>query len=107
MANVQMPVRNDQPAYGFQIELEGGIYFLDFRFNTRQNRWLMDILSQTQEPILMGLPVLTGIPISAGYTDDQKPPGYFLAVDQTGQERNADRETFGVDVLLLYEESGS
>ncbi len=104
---LQIPVRNDQPAYGFQVELESSVYFLDFRYNTRQGRWIMDILSQTQEPILLGLPVLTDIPIGTGYTIEAKPPGYFVAVDLTGQGRNADRETFGVDVLLLYEESGS
>lgn len=105
MATLQLPVRNDQPAYRFQITLEQRLYFFDFRYNTRAERWIMDIQDETQTPILMGLPILTGLPLATGYTRETKPPGTFVAIDQTGAERNADRDTFGVDVLLLYVES--
>jgi hypothetical protein len=107
MATLQLPIRNDQPAYRFQLTLETRVYFFEFRFNTRQDRWLMDVLDETQSPILMGIPILTGLPILDGYTRATRPPGTFVAVDLTGQERNADRETFGVDVVLLYVESES
>lgn len=105
MAQIQIPVRNDFPNYEFQVELEGRIFFLGFRFNTRANRWFMDIQDESQTPIIMGLPILTGLPIGSGFTREAMPPGSFWSVDLTGANRNPDRETFGVDVILVYEES--
>jgi hypothetical protein len=43
MAILEIPLRNDVPAYTFQIELEGVTYTLTVSFNARMNRWTMDV----------------------------------------------------------------
>jgi hypothetical protein len=106
MALLQLPVRNDFPAYEFQISLDGRVFFLAFRFNSRANRWIMDILNDSRVNILMGIPLLTGLPLVQAYRREALPPGTFYCIDQTGAGRNPDRETLGVDVLLIYEEAG-
>lgn len=105
MAMLQLPVRNDFPAYEFQVELEGRIYILGFRFNTRANRWFMDIKDQSQTPIIMGILVQQGVPLTRYYVREALPPGNFWAIDQTGEAKEPDRENFGVDLILIYEES--
>lgn len=105
MAILQIPVRNDAAFYRFQITLEAAVYLLEFRFNTRLDRWLMNILSEAEEPILMGIPVLTNLPLTSSFEVPGKPPGTFFCIDETGQNRNPDRESFGVDIKLLYSES--
>jgi hypothetical protein len=106
MALLQLPVRNDYPAYEFQISLDGRVFFLAFRFNTRANRWIMDILNESRTQLLMGIPLLTGLPLVQAYKRESLPGGAFYCVDLTGANRNPDRETLGVDVLLIYEEAG-
>lgn len=105
MALIQLPVRNDFPAYEFQVELESRIYILGFRFNTRANRWFMDIKDQSQTPIIMGILVQQGVPLTRYYVREAMPPGSFWAIDITDAGREPDRENFGVDVILIYEES--
>jgi hypothetical protein len=105
MAVLEIPVSNDTSFYKFQIALEDAVYILEFRFNTRMDRWLMNILNESEEPILMGIPMLTGIPLINGFVVDGKPPGTFFCYDESGQSRNPDRETFGRDVKLVYIES--
>ncbi len=105
MATLEIPVRNDSPAYRFQLPLEGRIYFFEFRFNTRMGRWVMDIENEAQLALILGIPVFAGVSLLDGFTSDTLPPGVFVAIDMAGKDRHPDRETFGADVKLYYQES--
>lgn len=107
MAVIELPVSNETSHNGFQVELEGAIYNLDFYFNTRLERWVFDILDQGEAPLLVGIPLLTGQSLAFGYTIEGLPPGEFQAVDTTGQNRHADRDTLGNEIKVVYLESGT
>lgn len=105
MAQLEIPVRSDFKAYSFQIDLEGTVYTLRFRFNQRMERWIMDIATAADEDILNGIVVLTGVPLTDKYVYETLPPGRFIAIDQSGEGRNAGADDLGNDVRLIYEES--
>lgn len=105
MATFELPIRNDAPAYRFQLDLEGRIYFFEFTFNTRMNLWVMDIQDQSQADLVRGIPLLVGVSLLDAYTSDALPPGTFVLLDLTGKGREADRENFGIDLKLYYEEA--
>jgi len=105
MAIIEIPVRSDIPAYSFQITLEGTVFTLRFRFNTRLDRWVMDVNDVDDLPIITGVPLLYGLPLLDRYKLSNLPLGQFVIIDETGEERNPPRDSFGEDFKLLYKES--
>lgn len=106
MAVVEMPVRNDLPDYQFKQELEGTVYTFNFRYNERFACWIMDISDETNEnPIILGTPVQTDVDILSRFIFSELPPGQFICIDETGEQRNPDRDNFGIEVKLFYVES--
>jgi len=100
---IEMPVRNDLPAYTFKQELDGTVYTFEFRFNERFSCWIMDILDETGEvPIILGTPVQTDVDILSRFILSSLPPGQFIVLDETGEQRNPDRDNFGIEVKLFY-----
>lgn len=82
-------------------------YVLTFRFNSRMDRWVLDIADANQNVLVSGLVIQGGWPttkrlrgIIAGL-----PKGDFLAVDMTGQGRDPDEETMGGDCVMAYYEA--
>ncbi len=101
----EIPVRSDFPAFSFQIDLEEIPFTLTFQFNDRIERWVMDIGDEEGVDILTGIPVHTGVPLIDEFVKDKLPPGEFIAVDETGMDRDAGRNDLGNEVKLLYVES--
>jgi len=106
MALVELPVRSDIPQYQFRIDLEGTVYTLRFKWNTRMERWIMDIADEQDNDLLNGIPVHSSVDLKQRFRQTTLPPGLFLAFDETGAVRNPDRDTFGNEVKLFYEEAG-
>lgn len=105
MAIIELPVTGLSPSYKFRITLEGVVYTLRFKWNQRKELWVFDIANEQDENILVGVPVLTNVNIVGGICKLDMPPGLFTAIDETGQARDPDRETFGTEVKFVYEES--
>ena len=61
MATIEMPVRSDIPSFQFRIELETTVYTLRFKWNTRMERWIMDIADEENNDLLNGIPVQASV----------------------------------------------
>lgn len=105
MAIKVLPVKSDFPSYDFSIELDGNIYILGFRFNTRLNTWMMSISGEDGTELLKNIPIHTYSDITAQYVDSALPQGIFLAYDTEGELANAGRNDLGNRVQLLYQEA--
>lgn len=105
MAVLELPVRADLPAYTFKQELEGGVFTFEFRYNERFVAWIMDISDEQGVPIILGTPVLTDVDILSRFISEELPLGQFICIDESGAQRNPDRDNFGGEVKLLYLES--
>lgn len=105
MAILEIPVRSDIPSYNFQITLEGIVFTLHLRYNTRLERWVMDVNDVDDANIVTGIPLLYGLPLLDRYKDERLPLGRFVISDETGEKRNPTRDGLGDDFKLLYRES--
>lgn len=97
-----IPVGNVLPWMTFKITLSNVIYSLDFKYNTRMQRWTMDINDPSQNPLLTGIPLLIERNLTFQYFYLAIPPGVFFCTDDTGQETQPTLFSFGLDHTLFY-----
>lgn len=105
MTTLVLPVRSDLKAYSFKVELETVIYTLSFAYNTRRGRWYMDLADQSDNDIVTGVPILVNIPLLDQYIVEGIPPGRFIAIDESGNNKIPGEDDLGNDVKLFYQES--
>lgn len=99
-----IPVGNDLPWKKFTIPLDGVIYTLTVRFNVRSNRWILDIADSSNNPILVGIPVLIERNLTGRYVISGLPLGTLFATDFTNQENQPTRYSFDTTHGLIYED---
>lgn len=103
MAILSMPLRQDVPAFEYEIELEGRTWRLGFVWNTRAALWHMDVKAQDGTTLLLGLPLVVDFPLLLTYRSMLTlPPGEFFLVDLETKGEEAGRDNLGTRFLLLY-----
>lgn len=102
MSFFSVPARNDLPWYTFKITLSSVLYTLTFRYNTRMTRWIIDLSDATGNLIVAGIPLLILRDLLAQYSTLPLPPGSLFCIDDTNQETQPTRYSFGVDHTLIY-----
>tara|TARA_R110002012_G_scaffold265589_1_gene448998 strand:+ start:3496 stop:3816 length:321 start_codon:yes stop_codon:yes gene_type:complete len=105
MSILEIPVRNDLPAFEFRVVFEGVTYFLQFKYNKRRLRWLIDIQNQDKIDILSGIPLLTNVDLKSKYKSLGLPPGVFLVFDTEGRDYNPTQFDLSDRVKFLYKEA--
>lgn len=107
MADVEIPV---DPAYSSQImtiPLDGVRYRLRVYFSFRSDIWLVDILSDRETDILIGLKCVPNWGLISRFRVEGQPPGELYAIDTSGAGLPPGRNDFGTDrrVRLVYREA--
>lgn len=105
MAVLQIPADNSSANYSFRIDLENVTYTLGFHFNTRMNRWTMDIGDGAGNPVVTGIPLIGNSDLTGRYQAAGLPPGRFFLVDTQGAAISPEFDDLGGRVLLAYLES--
>jgi hypothetical protein len=104
MLFMNVPARNDLPWYYFKTTLSGAIYTLRFRYNSRMQRWIMDVADASNNDVIVGCPVLLLRDVFGQYVVAGLPPGLFFASDDTNAGNQPTRFSFGTDHTLWYED---
>lgn len=100
-----MPLGNDVPWYDFTIGLSGVQYQLTIRFNSRMERWLMDIASAGGTPLLSSVPLLIGRNLIGRFAANAAlPVGMFFVLDNTNSGAEPTRNSFGTTHTLWYQD---
>ncbi len=97
-----LPARNDLPWYRFKITLDDVIYTLKIRYNTRMQRWILDIADGSNVDLVTGLPILLERNIAGQYVFSGLPESVFFCTDDTNQGSQPTRLSFGVTHTLWY-----
>lgn len=107
MAYLEIPLRTDIYSYTEKVTLDGVVYTLEFHYNSRKDVWVMDIGDSAGVVLLAGVPLIIDYPLTARFIGviEGLPPGQFVMVDETDQERNAGRDNLGNDIKLIYVEA--
>lgn len=105
MALIELPLRNDVPAFTFQTDLDGTTYTFKFRYNSRMDRWAFDILTANEDPIVSGVLVVTGTLLLERFSDPRLPQGDMLVLNKADENASPGRDDLQKNVFILYDEA--
>lgn len=97
-----VPMRNDLPWYQFRCSFSSVIFSIHVRYNTRMQRFLMDICDPSDNPILVGIPVLIQRSLLTQFPTLSVPQGVMFCTDDTGQGNQPTQYSFGLDHTMFY-----
>lgn len=98
----ELPARYDMSSYQYTIELSNEIFLLKFYFNRRDNRWYMSIYDETENPIILGIPIIINWGLIDRFKMLERPLGSIFAINFSQEEKNPVRKDLGTNVLLFY-----
>jgi hypothetical protein len=108
MAQV-IPTSTDLPDYQQITNLDGRDYALRFVYNTREDRWYLQIADQDNDPIVGAIKVVVEIDLLGRVTDSRRPPGMLIARDYSAPDdqpkllnEDPGYADLGARVSLLY-----
>lgn len=86
---VEIPLRSDLSHFTVVVELDGSVYRLEFRWNTRERAWYMHMYDADESIIQGSLKCVVVWPIgSLQCTDPRRPLGSLVFVDTSNSERD-------------------
>lgn len=100
-----LPIDGEDKNYEFKCDFDGVIYTLNVRYNSRMDRWILDIKTVDDEYILMGIPLLIGTDFIARFKDSRLPHGQLFIVNIPDQYTDAGEDELGTDALVFYNEA--
>lgn len=96
--------------YTMRTRLDGRDFNLRFLWNEREERWYMDILSDADVPLAMGIKIVTNRPLIRYYKwDSRLPQGELWAIDLSsiaGEPPGFNELGKGQRVELSYQQAG-
>lgn len=96
------PIQANLPWYFFSTTLSGNTYILRLRYNSRMQRWVMDIADAANNTIIAGMVLLINRNANGQYVAAGVPPGVFFAYDDSSQGTEATEFSFSIDHSLNY-----
>ena len=106
MANLNIPLSSEFPSFDFNIDLDEVNYTLDFTFNQRANKWMLSIWDSDRDNLILGqIPCLVNTPLLYNFASSDLPPGSLIFIDETGKNKDPERDNLGTDLKLLYIEA--
>ncbi len=110
MALLEVPTRNDLPAYKYVVQLDGVNYQLAYYFNPRVGlvgKWFVSLSDQVGNPIVGPVPVVATWPLFDRFKEEAVFPGTLFAFDTSGQNEDPGQFDLGDRVRMLYLEAGT
>lgn len=98
----QLPLRPSIPSYRVGTTLNGRQVLIDARWNGRDAAWYLDMLTEAEEPIVMGMKVVLGVLLGGRTTNTEFPVGVLMASDLSGTGREATLDDLGTRVLVYF-----
>lgn len=101
MAQV-LPLQPSIAFYRFSTALDSVPYIFDVRWNGRDAAWYMDISDEAENPIGRGIKIVLGANLGQKNRTAAFPAGAFVAIDASGQGRDAGFDDIGSRVIVVF-----
>jgi hypothetical protein len=101
---VELPIASLTANWSESVALDGVVYRLTFKWNTRSQSWSMTIAEDDGTPIVSGIKILPQISLLQRHKDERLPKGVLYAFDVIEGD-NAERPTrtqLGNKLKLIY-----
>lgn len=102
MAIFAIPTSNSLPWYSQRAVLSGVTYTLEFRYNPRMARWMLQVQDSAGRALLSGIPLLPGLDVLRGHHTMAVPPGALVVYSVTKSAAPPALGAFLNDYALLY-----
>lgn len=102
---LNLPVRSNVGSLNFTVDLEGTVYSMEFNYNSRDQRFYMNIRSEELVDVLTGVPVVLGTLLTDRFKLETLPPGSIFGFNSSDEFVEATLLSFGANYLLQYAES--
>jgi hypothetical protein len=90
------------PFYTFGITLAGVQYFMTMRYNSRADRWFLDVADSQRTPVVTGLPLLVDRRLLQQYPTLPVPYGELIVTDDSGRDLDPTIQSFINDHSLIF-----
>lgn len=102
MAISVIPTSITAPFYSQVTSLDGVSYELEFRWNSRDEAWYINIFNTSGTALAYGIRVVTDWPLIRRMTVAERPAGSIIALDTTGTGTMPTLTTLGTVIQLVY-----
>lgn len=102
MADQQLPLIPTVPNYRVATQLGDDIFILDVRWNTRDEAWYLDILTDDETMVRAGIKIVLGSLLGGRVRSAAFPKGILQAVDLTGAGAEATLDDLGTRVAVYF-----
>jgi len=99
-----IPTPANQLAFSQDIDLDGRIFHLEFMFNVRANRWMVDTSTSDGVELLNGRVLNHGLDLYNRFVNGELPIGFAAILDSSGEDKDPDLENFGKDCVLYFDD---
>jgi len=97
-----IPLQNDIYNYQFNILLQDTRYIFRIFFNERIEKWILDIKDNNNDPILMGIPLLTGAALTSRFVDSRLLDiKYLTIINSINAGGEVTKDNLGVNTFLI------
>lgn len=99
---VELPLIPSEPNYTFGVDLDEVTYLVEMRWNGRDNAWYMNFFEEDETPIRTGIKMVLGTFLGRRSVSPKFPSGLLVAVDLTGEGKDATLDDLGTRVVVYY-----
>lgn len=99
---IEIPTTKDFPSQSATVTIDNAIFIFHFRWNDRFERWFMDILDESENNILVGVPLHINRDLIGRFRTPALPQGQMIFYDTSEKIREAGRDDMGYRAKLLY-----
>lgn len=100
--SLELPLLPKFSNYRFGVTIETVSYLFDFRWNTRDRAWYMDVRKVNEEAIVLGAKVVLGTYLGRRSNHRLFKRGVFVVVDTDGSGLDATYDDFGTRIVISY-----
>lgn len=107
MAVSILPISNDDESYEQSYGIDSSTLTFQFRYNSRNDTWYMDILDEQNVVRFSGMPCLTNVITMTRRIDYSVfLTGEIIFLDLGVEGTDCTRENFGESITLAYQNGG-
>lgn len=99
---IEIPTTKDFPSQKETVTIDGRIFILRLRWSDRFERWFLDILDESENNILMGVPLHINRDLIGRFRMTTLPQGQLIFYDTSEKIREAGRNDLGDRARLLF-----
>lgn len=107
MAMVEIPIDAGLYAWSQEVQLDGSLYSLAFRWSVRAQAWYWSLFDANGNAIVTGRRFVVDWPLLRTVSLTNSPPGQFYAFNTTTPGQDPGLKDMGDAVKLFYAEYGT